>query len=176
MRKLITLAVVALAVWYSRANSGERPTPPHGFSYDEPATATRPILTYYVADGDWCQPCNTAKRELKAARDLPFDVVYQTQHPKWVTTLPTAHWQTDHDGDRQYVGWPGVKPLVEMFERSRTKAAGTRHDVANKPAAVSRLPAGYHTHTCRVDGTRWGHVAGGSHNCPKCGRLEYRKD
>lgn len=39
MRTTITLAVIITAIWYSRANTGERPTPPRGYGYGDAETS-----------------------------------------------------------------------------------------------------------------------------------------
>lgn len=78
---------------------------------DSPA---KPVLTLYTADGEWCQHCNRAKRELAAAKDPPFTVEVQTKHPAWVTLLPVSVWETP-DGPRKVTGWPGLPRLLTAY-------------------------------------------------------------
>jgi hypothetical protein len=78
--------------------------------------ADKPVVTVYVAADQSCIPCNTAKRELTAATDLPFDVRFSTKLPIWVTTVPVAVWKTDEP--RQLAGWYGTKRLTEAWQRT----------------------------------------------------------
>lgn len=81
---------------------------------DAPIEAEQPeaktiVVTCYTASG--CGPCETAKRELAAAKDLPFSVRFTGAAPAWVTSFPTFHW-SDADGKAwQQRGWQGVERL-----------------------------------------------------------------
>lgn len=74
------------------------------------ATAQKIVVTCYTTDG--CGPCEAAKRELTASKDLPFSVRFTGAAPAWVTSFPTFHW-ADSDGKAwQQRGWHGVRALT----------------------------------------------------------------
>lgn len=74
------------------------------------------VLAYVTLN---CPTCSTAKREIAAARDLPFRVTWKESSPSWVTTFPTFHWHVSGDDWRQRDRWDGVEKFVDMWKRSR---------------------------------------------------------
>lgn len=97
----------------------------HGFRWlnaDEDAGASGaasdlPEMVAYSTAG--CPPCVVAKRELAAAKDLPFRVTWKDAAPAWVNTFPTFHWHVAGDDWRKREKWDGVEKLVEMWKLSR---------------------------------------------------------
>ncbi len=96
----------------------------HGFRWladEEDAGASAasdlPEIVAYSSAG--CAPCAVAKRELAAAKDLPFRVTWKDAAPAWVTAYPTFHWQVSGDDWRQRDKWDGIEKLVEIWKRSR---------------------------------------------------------
>ena len=127
----------------------------HGFRWlnaDEDAGASAasdlPEMVAYSTAG--CPPCAVAKRELAAAKDLPFRVTWKDSAPAWVTAYPTFHWHVSGDDWRQRDKWDGVEKLVEMWKRSREpkKASAAnnsfqsaRHDRPDRVSIGSRSVA-----------------------------------
>ncbi len=81
------------------------------------AASNLPEMVAYSTAG--CPPCAAAKRELAAAKDLPFRVTWKDSAPAWVTSYPTFHWHVSGDDWRQRDKWDGVENLVAMWKRSR---------------------------------------------------------
>lgn len=97
---------------------------------------TKPVVILYTMAN--CIPCATAKRELDAAKDLPFTVDVRTNYPAWVTSLPTLVWDTP-DGPRQIVGWPGLPDVLAKFERSRAVASAATGPVEAAPTPLAEV-------------------------------------
>ena len=119
--------------------------------------ADKPIVTIYVAPDQSCIPCNTAKRDVAAARDLPFDVRFSTTYPSWVTTVPVAVWRTDEP--RQLAGWYGTRGLVESWQKTHDEV---RPDEPRSPQWRTVRNAHITTHpnciVCGVRGTQVHHL------------------
>ena len=84
---------------------------------DTSAASNLPEMVAYSTAG--CPPCAVAKRELAAAKDLPFRVTWKDSAPAWVTAYPTFHWQASGEDWRQRDKWDGVEKLVQMWRKSR---------------------------------------------------------
>lgn len=119
-----------------------------------------PEMVAYSSAG--CPPCAVAKRELTAAKDLPFRVTWKESAPAWVAAYPTFHWQVSGDDWRQRDKWDGVEKLVEMWRKSRepkkVSAAASRPFAQPDPHATRAVARGrYHA----------------GHDCPRCGRMQF---
>lgn len=78
--------------------------------------AKRPTIAMYSTAN--CQPCATAKSELKATKDLPFDVVFDAKPTINVESFPTFHWSNER-GHWQTSGWDGVEKLEATWKSSQ---------------------------------------------------------
>ena len=128
----------------------------------------RKLVTMFTAT--WCGKCGVEKAKIQAAGTLPFDVrlvdVSDGGQPGWVTSLPTFWW-ADNNGQ----SWHSPEFAAVLKDLRPVDPKPTQQ----KLQQPTQRAVGYHTHTCRNDGYRWGHVSGG-HECAKCGRTEYRQD
>jgi len=115
-----------------------------------------------------CQPCVVARRELAAATDLPFRVVWRDEAaPAWLTSRPAFWWhvsgqqptQADVANTRQTTGWSGVKDFSQRWKATRTPKP---HRAGGAASALPFVPA--------VDRTITQHAG---HACPSCGRTQY---
>lgn len=87
----------------------------------------RPVVYAYTMEG--CVPCRSAKKEI-AGKNLPFRVVWKTDVPEWVDSLPTFHWKTCDGTWKQLKGWNGLAHLSDRVtattcdeERPQKKSA-----------------------------------------------------
>lgn len=141
----------------------------------------RAALTIHTTTG--CQPCVSLLRELSSDPRIKLSVEVDSV-PKGVpyTTFPFITFR-DAEGVLRYNNTArtadAVLKLIERTNGTPTTTAAQRQEAgAAEAASRARLGAGWHSHTCRVCRVTWTHRdnSGASHNCPKCGRLELRKD
>jgi len=80
-----------------------------------------------------CAPCERAKKEIAAANDLPFKVIWKTGEPPerlGLESRPCFWWSVDTDQPdkskaktKTLEGWHSLKHLREQWERSRSPPA-----------------------------------------------------
>lgn len=120
----------------------------HGFRWlpdEEDAGASEaaselPEMLAYSSAG--CPPCAIAKRELAAAKDLPFRVTWKSTAPAWVSTYPTFHWHVTGDDWRKREKWDGVEKLTESWKRSREPKKASAANNSFQSARPDRVSIG----------------------------------
>lgn len=118
-----------------------------------------------------CPPCVRARRELAAAKDLPFRVVWRDEAaPAWLATRPAFWWhvsgqqpsQADVTNTRQTTGWNGVKDFTQRWKASR--AVSSYHAGHNCPScgrtqlAIANNDGPNHVHRCGSCNVTWWHA------------------
>jgi len=115
--------------------------------YEEPAADVqrkRPTVYCYTTPG--CGPCEQAKREIRAAGDLGFEVTFTDDGPAWATRRPWFHWSTKSGWMRAknpgWMGVPALKQLVESTQDSAQALASARLGANSVHASEAINPQG----------------------------------
>lgn len=138
--------------------------------HDLPVVAEKEIPEVFAYSTTGCPPCALAKKELEAAKDLPFRVVWKKEPPNWVSSFPTFHWHVK-DGDwRKRDKWDGVEKLVEMWKKSREESKKTQAGGPARPFTSGVLPD---QQNGRRAVARDVLAYNPSHQCQKCGRSQF---
>jgi len=117
---VVLLAFVFMSLFISSVGAEER----YSVTVHNLAKAVkRPTVSMYSTAN--CQPCITAKKELKAAKDLPFDVVFDAKPTINVESFPTFHWSNER-GNWQTSGWDGVEKLKASWKSSQDQKQRTQ--------------------------------------------------
>lgn len=145
-----------------------------GVALDQPR---EPRAFFFMAE--WCQPCHAALDDFPAwleasgwsvgdsIRDhiqiVDVDRRADLAEAYGVTQVPSMI--LIDGGKHSVVPYTGRKSLTDLFEK--------KTQTVNKTVVAN---PGLHSHKCNRCGTVWQHVTGAanaSHNCPKCGKLQY---
>lgn len=123
---VVVLAFVFMSLFISSVGAAEYTVTVERSAYSvrvESEQSEKPLLFMYTTSN--CEPCETAKRELKAAKDLPFDVVFDAKPTITVESFPTLHWSNER-GHWQTSGWDGVEKLEATWKSSQEQNQRTQ--------------------------------------------------
>lgn len=150
----LAVAVVAGAVLSVYARGDERFTVT---VHDAAPVATkvakkRPTVSMYSTAN--CQSCQIAKRDLKAAKDLPFDVIFDAKPTFVVESFPTFHWQSPDEKSWQTTGWDGLERFTATWKATQSKQSPTSQ-ASSVPTTTSTIRAGRVIHQDTGYRARW---------------------
>lgn len=115
---VVVLAFVFMSLFISSVGAAEYTVTVERSAYSvraESEQSEKPLLFVYTTSN--CQPCETANRELKAAKDLPFKPIFDRKPNIEIEAYPTFHWTTK-TGGWTLEGWYGVKHLESEWRKS----------------------------------------------------------
>lgn len=124
-----------------------------------------------------CQACENAKREIAAAKDLKFKVVWHDSEPPAYLGLgsrPAFWWGSDTDkpsdskNGKILQGWSGLKHLQEQWQKTRVDPKKFNRSFQSGQDGSSAQPDLSHS---RAVAQTVAYHSG--HNCPSCGRTQY---
>lgn len=80
----------------------------------KPPTVSRLPVVYLYSMAN-CRPCEQAKLDLAAAKDLPFRIVFATPSIA-VDLFPTLHWNDYAGNGRTSTGWDGLEKFKATWK------------------------------------------------------------
>lgn len=122
---VVVLMFVFMSLFMSTVGAAEYTVTVEQSAYSVRVEKSSKRATVAMYSTSNCQPCIIAKKELKAAKDLPFDVVFDAKPTINVESFPTFHWSNER-GNWQTSGWDGVEKLKASWKSSQDQKQRTQ--------------------------------------------------